>query len=296
MGLALALGCAPAPGVAQTQADRDPALQQTVTADERVAPAGESAVISAGHADLGATFTGDELEFLVRDDSQTPPVWRHLSDVVFQVGDEALQTLPEGSDFDFTGAHGGDSVWVIPQTEVHGVPWLGWNTQSPALLQRATGGVNMEFGGHEGEGDFSLFLQPGGFRQPQQLWNSRLDGTQRMWVEANTHTHANWVFTKPGVHLIGVRAVVTDDAGQEHRAEEVVKVAIGGQETVGAAQAASFSGPWRGDEAQGLQSEGSTTTLIALAVAAGVVGVVVALAVVAARRANRVRRQAGGQL
>ncbi|EEI16017.1 hypothetical protein [Corynebacterium lipophiloflavum] len=49
-------------------ADKDPALQQQVSAEERIAPAGERTVISAGHADLGATFVDGTLVFLMRDD------------------------------------------------------------------------------------------------------------------------------------------------------------------------------------------------------------------------------------
>ncbi|WP_408911041.1 choice-of-anchor M domain-containing protein [Corynebacterium gottingense] len=246
--LTLAAATSLAPVAGAQGMDNDPALQQTVRSDEAIAPAGEQAVISAGHVDLGATFDGDELTFLARDDSQDPPVWRRLDDVVFQVSDDAKQTLPDTGAFDFTGAGAGDDVWVIPQTEVQGVPWLGWNTQSPSLLERSSNGVSLEFGGHEGDGDFSLFLQPGGFHEPQLLWSSREDGTQPMWVEPNTHTHANWVFTQPGVQLVGVRAVVKDNEGNTHTDEEVVRIAVGSVTDPAEAQAAEFSGPWRGAE------------------------------------------------
>ncbi|MGV0432851.1 choice-of-anchor M domain-containing protein [Corynebacterium sp. 20_84] len=236
--------------LSQAPAD-DPALQQTVQDDEKIAPLGEKAVISAGHADLGPLYVDGEMTFMVRDDSQVPPVWRHLEDVVFEVSDEAKQTLPEGEDFDFTGAKAGDEVWVVPQNEVPGVPWLGWNTQSPKVVDTTDRGVSLEFGGHEGEGDFSLFLQSGGFSEPQQLWNSRLKGNQPMWVELNTHTHANWVFTKPGVHLVGARAVVKDKDGKEHVSEQVVRFAVGEGTDVQEAAAAEFAGPWRTAEGEG---------------------------------------------
>ncbi|WP_249399774.1 choice-of-anchor M domain-containing protein [Corynebacterium qintianiae] len=261
-------------------ADPDPALQQQVSAEERIAPAGERTVISHGHADLGATYVDGQLVFLVRDDSEVPPVWRHLDDVVFQVGDEAVQTLPETGDFDFTGAKPGENVWVIPQTEVAGVPWLGWNTQAPALLERSSAGVSLEFRGHDGPGDFSLFLQPGGFHQPQQLWNSRLEGTQPMWVQPNTHTHANWVFTGPGVHLVGVRAVVKDNAGQVHTDDQVVRIAIGTDPAE--AFDTEFAGPAAAQR---------STNLVALGIALAVGAVVVALAVIAALRASQRRRK-----
>lgn len=210
---------------AQVQ-DNNPALQQVVEANEAIAPLGERTVISAGHADLGAMFVDGQLQFLVRDDTHTPAVWRHLEDVVFEVGDAAKQTLPETNDFDFTGAKPGSDVWVVPQTEVAGVPWLGWNTQAPSLLERSTSGMSLEYGGHSGPGSFSLFVQPGGFHEPQQLWNSSTSGAQSMWVEPNTHTHANWVFTEVGVQLVKVRVNVEDTEGTVHTDEQVLRFAV----------------------------------------------------------------------
>lgn len=219
------IAAAPA-ATAQVQ-DNNPALQQVVDANETIAPEGERTVIDAGHVDLGPMFVDGNLQFLARDDTHEPAMWRHLNDIVFAVGDAAKQTLPDTNDFDFTGAKPGSDVWVVPQTEVAGVPWLGWNSQAPSLLERSTSGMSLEFAGHDGPGDFSLFVQPGGFHEPQQLWNSRTEGDQSMWVEPNTHTHANWVFTEPGVHLIKVRAKVEDTDGQVHTDEQVLRLAVG---------------------------------------------------------------------
>lgn len=295
--LLVAATIALAPTAGAQALDNDPALQQTVTADERIA--NDDAVISAGHVDLGARFDGDELTFLARDDSQDPPVWRSLDHVVLQVSDDAKQTLPDTGDFDFTGAGPGEDVWVIPQTEVQGVPWLGWNTQAPSLNERSSDGVSLEFGGHEGAGDFSLFLQPGGFHEPQLLWTSQVEGTQPMWVEPNTHTHANWVFTQPGVHLVGVRAVVKDNEGVTHTAEEVVRVAVGNDTDPAEAQAATFTGPFRGgdsaESSEGTASAEDAGTAIAgnanigLLVALGIGALVVALVVLLLLRSRKGR-------
>lgn len=280
MLLAAAIALAPTAG-AQT----DPALQQTVGDDEQIAEG--DAVISAGHVDLGTMFVDGELTMLARDDSQEPPVWRELDDVVLQVSDAAKQTLPESGEFDFTGAGAGEDVWVIPQTEVQGVPWLGWNTQAPSLLERSSNGVSLEFGGHEGDGEFSLFLQPGGFHEPQLLWTSRVDGTQPMWVEPNTHTHANWVFTEPGVHLVGVRAVVKDNEGVMHSDEQVVRVAVGDDTDPAQALRASFAGPFRGGEAAAEEEAPASGASTGLLVALGIGGLVIALVALLLVRARK---------
>ncbi|MDO5671056.1 MAG: choice-of-anchor M domain-containing protein [Corynebacterium sp.] len=222
----------------------DPALSQTVTADETIAAPGTPVVISAGHVDLGPLMEPG-LDLLARDDTAHPPVWRHLDDVVLHVPDTAAQELPAGEEFAFTGASPGEQVWVVPQTEVPGVPWLGWNTQSPALTQAADRGVTYEFAGHRGPGQFSLFLQNGGFEPPQQLWNSSAEGTQPFWVELNTHTHANWVFTEPGIHQVAVTVTVPLLDATSPTITRVLTFAVGEDIDLDQAQATEWEGEFR---------------------------------------------------
>lgn len=232
------------PVVALTQTQDDPSLEQTVTDAEDVVTLGTQKVFDHGHADLGPVVNTDsgETRFLVRDDSEFPPKWRHLSDTVFLVDDSAKQTLPEESQsFEFTGAKPGSQVWVIPQSEVHGVPWLGWNTQNPTLTKTADRGITLEFAGHEGDGQFSLFLQNGGFAEPQVLWTSAKNESQPMWVDLNTHTHANWVFTKPGVHKVAVRALIPLLDGTTKEITEVLTFAVG-KESLEKAKSAQWDG------------------------------------------------------
>lgn len=202
-------------------------LAQVVSADESVAPSGEAAVIDHGHVDMGALIVDGQAQFKARDDSQPTPVWRDPKDVVFAVDDKALQTLPETNDFAFTGAQPGSQVWVIPQTEVAGVPWLGWNTQAPSLTEVADRGVNIEFLGHSGPGDFSLFLQNGGFEAPQLLFSTAEHGEDSLWVDLHTHTHANWTFTEPGAHKVGLRLTTTTTSGEELSTDAVLNFAVG---------------------------------------------------------------------
>lgn len=228
---------------AVVHAEDDPALQQTVTDSENIAPAGESTVITQGHVDLGPLLIDGDLDFLARDDTADQPVWRHLDDVVFQLSDTAKQVLPESGDYDFTGAKAGDTVWAVPQTQVADVPWLGWNTQSPAITQNVQRGITLEYGGHQGPGQFSVFLQSGGFGKPQLLWDSNKSEAQPIWVDLKTHTHANWVFTEPGVHLVSmtVKAKMLD--GSEKSVSKILRFAVG----VDPAEAASAT--WQGQVA-----------------------------------------------
>ncbi|WJY67895.1 choice-of-anchor M domain-containing protein [Corynebacterium auris] len=287
--LTLAAALTVAPAALAATAPVDPALQQTVTADEAVASPGTAATIEAGHVDLGPLPGPDQGQFdlLARDDTSVPPVWRHTDDVVLRIGDAAAQTLPEGDQFEFTGAAPGQTVWVVPQTEVPGVPWLGWNTQNPDLIGAADRGVTFEFAGHEGPGQFSLFLQNGGFEPPQLLWNSAAEGTQPFFAELNTHTHANWVFTEPGIHQVALRVTVPLLDGTETSTTQVITFAVGDATDVEAAQATTWTGDFRAaaDSDTAAGPGASETSGIWWLLGAGVLLlVIVAAAVVAVSR------------
>lgn len=203
----------------------DPALEQSVGADEELLTG--AAVVDVGHVDLGPKVVDDAWVLAARDDSVTPAVWRDPNRVAIHVHDAARQTLPEGTAYDFTGARAGDQVWAVPQVEVPGVVWLGWNTQDPAVVQQADRGVTLRFTRVRGPGRMTLFLQPGNFAPPEVLVSSAQPGAQDVFVDANTHTHANWVFTEPGVYLVDVTFLADTAAGQHHEASTTLRFSVG---------------------------------------------------------------------
>ncbi len=218
-------------------------LAQVVSADEEVAAPGTEATIDHGHVDLGLLLVDGQAQFLARDDSAASPVWRDPADVVFDVGDNAQLTLPEDKAFSFVGAEPGSQVWVVPQTEQADVPWLGWNTQAPSLTDNVDRGLTMEFLGHQGPGEFSLFLQNGGFEEPQLLWSTATGATDGFWVDLGTHTHANWVFSEPGIHQVRVRMSgqgAGESAGSDVAAEATLTFAVGAGTDVAQAHAAQW--------------------------------------------------------
>lgn len=218
-------------------------LAQVVSADEEVAAPGTEATIDHGHVDLGLLLVDGQAQFLARDDSAATPVWRDPADVVFDVGDNAQLTLPEDKAFSFVGAEPGSQVWVVPQTEQADVPWLGWNTQAPSLTDNVDRGLTMEFLGHQGPGEFSLFLQNGGFEEPQLLWSTATGATDGFWVDLGTHTHANWVFSEPGIHQVRVRMSgqgAGESTGSDVAAEATLTFAVGTGTDVAQAHAAQW--------------------------------------------------------
>ena len=200
----------------------DPALEQNVAANE---PTSQTpAVIEAGHVDLGPRLIGGKLTVSLRDDSAASPVWRDPNKTVLRVREGALIQVPQGEDYKFLA----DSkrVYVLPQTQKTQLVWLGWNTQDPAVTKLIQGGVNMRIEQVKGPGRSWLILQEGTFGKPKVLADSAASA-QDIWVDTNTHVHANWIFSKPGIYLVKVSFKATGVDGKTYQATTTLRFAVG---------------------------------------------------------------------
>lgn len=216
-----ATGAATSPGTSATPS-ADPALEQNVAANE---PTSQTpAVIEAGHVDLGPRLIGGKLTVSLRDDSAASPVWRDPNKTVLRVRDGALIQVPQGEDYKFLA----DSkrVYVLPQTQKTQLVWLGWNTQDPAVTKLIQGGVNMRIEQVKGPGRSWLILQEGTFGKPKVLADSAASA-QDIWVDTNTHVHANWIFSKPGIYLVKVSFKATGVDGKTYQATTTLRFAVG---------------------------------------------------------------------
>lgn len=216
-----ATGAATSSGASATPS-ADPALEQNVAANE---PTSQTpAVIEAGHVDLGPRLIGGKLTVSLRDDSAASPVWRDPNKTVLRVRDGALIQVPQGEDYKFLA----DSkrVYVLPQTQKTQLVWLGWNTQDPAVTKLIQGGVNMRIEQVKGPGHSWLILQEGTFGKPKVLADSAASA-QDIWVDTNTHVHANWIFSKPGIYLVKVSFKATGVDGKTYQATTTLRFAVG---------------------------------------------------------------------
>lgn len=225
-------------------------LDQVVGDNEKLST--ERATIPQGHMDIGPRIIDNKWQLAIRDDSADTPTWRLPQDVVFTLGDKSILTVPESGDYDFTGAKAGSSAYVIPQSQIPGVPWLGWNTQSPDITKAVSRGINLTFLGAQGPGNVNVFLESGNFSKPTQLWDKRKTEPQPIWVDLHTHTHATWVFTEPGVYLLAMNASATGTDGKKYSNTSIFRFAVGPNVT--AEQA--FDTEWQGEipSAEGVQS------------------------------------------
>lgn len=198
ISLILAVG-AVSTGSAQTATD-DPALRQTIPADQGAARDG--ATLTTGHVDIGPRLRGDGWTFMIHDDTgDAGGVWRTFDRTVLRLTDAARREVPDDPRYGFLGVPAGTPVYIAPQTQDPEVVWIGWNTQDPEVVRRVNRGVTMTLRDVRGPGEVIVYVQSGSFGEPEELWNSARPG-RSTWIDLNTHAHANWVFTQPGVYQV----------------------------------------------------------------------------------------------
>ena len=180
-----------------------------------------------GHVDFGPTLNTGEWIIQIHDDTESPSYWRHLEDVVMKVDDASKLTVPDSAAYSFLEQEPGAEVWVVPQTQKTGVIWTGWNTQEPNVLNALDMGTTLNILGVEGPGDVSVYLQSGNFGDPQPLWSTHQPFPQQTWIEVNTHTHANWVFSDPGIYLVEIQFDADLNTGESVSARDTLRFAVG---------------------------------------------------------------------
>lgn len=220
----------------------DPGLDQTVADGEETELGVNSpkVTITEGHIDLGPRLVGDKWVLAARDDTAKTPVWRYPADMTFVLGENSVLRVPDKDEYKFLGVPPHTPVYVIPQNQVSGVPWLGWNTQAPELAAVGVSGLKLRLTGHEGPGEVQVFLQSGNFASPQKVWSTTGRKSSEIYLDVNTHTHANWVFTRPGVHLLQFEVQGTDGRGRRIFATAILRFAVGKKTTVAQAQATKW--------------------------------------------------------
>ncbi len=180
--------------------------------------------ITRGHIDLGPRIIDGEWAMLARDDTVSPPMWRHLSDVTMRVTDHARLSVPDDPGYAFLPK--GKQVHVVPQTQDPAVVWVGWSTQDPAVVDQLDRGAWLSLQTVHGPGRVTTFVA-NGFDPPSVLWDSAKGPGQRFWVNTNTHTHINWVFEEPGDYYLTVTVAAKTKAGTDIEAPARLHFLVG---------------------------------------------------------------------
>ncbi|MFD2675141.1 TIGR03773 family transporter-associated surface protein [Gulosibacter bifidus] len=202
-------------------------LNQVIDPNQQQAT--DQVVLDAGHIDFGPTLNTGEWAVQIHDDTTVPRYWRMPADVAIQVNDDSKLTVPDDDNYAFMGEAAGTEVYVVPQTQKENVIWTGWNTQEPNVLEQVDMGVTMSMTGFEGPGSLNVFLQSGNFGAPDLLYTTNEAMPQSTWIELNTHTHANWVFSKPGIYLVELEFSADLRDGTKVTARDTLRFAVGNE-------------------------------------------------------------------
>lgn len=146
---------------------------------------GDKLVIDHGHVDI-AVYTGESnnVDMAVQEDVTGSHVFRDPDTVVFAVGDAGKT----------------NGVYRIPQTQIDGVPWMGWNNQSMNPHKP----TQLSLTGVEGPGNVRVWMFGGLGGGDQEIFSTQ--GATDYTIPANTHAHANWDFDKPGYYTLQFQA------------------------------------------------------------------------------------------
>ncbi|WP_421777536.1 ABC transporter [Gardnerella sp. KA00603] len=146
---------------------------------------GDKLVIDHGHVDI-AVYTGDsnKVDMAVQEDVTGSHVFRDPDTVVFAVGDAGKT----------------NGVYRIPQTQIDGVPWMGWNNQSMNPHKP----TQLSLTGVEGPGNVRVWMFGGLGGGDKEIFSTQ--GATDYTIPANTHAHANWDFDEPGYYTLQFQA------------------------------------------------------------------------------------------
>ncbi|MFC8924201.1 TIGR03773 family transporter-associated surface protein, partial [Cellulosimicrobium sp. NPDC057127] len=169
-----------------------------VTSQVRTAAPGG---VTDGHFDFGSRVEDGGLVATVKDDRKQPASWVDPGSLTFRLDETAQDEVPAGSSFAFLG-EAGSTIWSIGQVQESGVPWLGWNTQHPTLVEAASGPVTYRLDAVDGPGELGVYATGNFGGVGQKFFGTMAGFGKSTEVTLNQHVHANWAFTEPGVYKV----------------------------------------------------------------------------------------------
>ena len=182
--------------VSRIRSDSETPNQAITTLNVQV---GSENGITDGHFDLGPAIENGQLVARIKDDRSVPAVWKDPASMTFALGEKARIKAPEALSY---AAAPGQDVWMIPATQIRGVPWLGMNSQREEIVTETSGQVRFSLLDVQGPGNVAVF-ESGSLGAG--IGTHVFDGAGTSYtLPANTHAHQNWVFTEPGSYQLTI--------------------------------------------------------------------------------------------
>ncbi|MFI6035965.1 choice-of-anchor M domain-containing protein [Streptomyces sp. NPDC051315] len=152
-------------------------------------------VIDDGHLDLAARPVDGKLRFQVKQGTSQSHQWHEPGRTVLHVRPAALRRITEG--FGFLGTVGAP-VWWLPESQVDGLLWPGWNTEEYRAAD-VDGPITYRLDKVQGPGAVTMF-NPGSLGAVDIAFDSG-DGLPDSYaLTAGRHSHFVWTFAAEGVY------------------------------------------------------------------------------------------------
>lgn len=163
--------------------------------------------ITEGHQDMALKDEGGDISFAVKDDQKEKEY--QSEEFAVEVAEKNKQRI---SDLKIPSLP--DEGWVLPQTQIKDVPWLGFNTQELSeeyLGSKQTATLSMAIASGPEDGRIVAFQNEG--IGDLKVRMDTEDGTA--WdYPGRSHSHPAFAFTKPGTYAVSFTFELPD--GSRH--------------------------------------------------------------------------------
>jgi surface-anchored protein len=192
-------------------------------------------IYRSGHAGIATKYSDGSLTMFLnvtpgcKDDAGNDlPVGEYSPDAIYIRASDAMKStrLP-GETWDFLGTDAGSDIWVMPQNNVEGLPYMGM-TAGKLVANDWSGQISYSLLGVDGPGNFSVWTTDA-FGAPTVYWQSSngCDGSDSLLLNVGSAQHVNWGFTAEGVYNAQVQFSGTVAGGDAVSTAETFTFLVG---------------------------------------------------------------------
>ena len=170
-----------------------------------------------GHADYHSVWDDGELTLAVRGDGG---VEFTSNEIAMYADTNAIEERPDDAAYDFIGVAAGEPIYVLPSSQVPGVPFLGFSygiipnglfasyvPDDPRITSSTPRPyIRLELADMRTDsgGEFSLWSTPSSGPRVYMTTIDGISSEDSLWISG--HLHRNIAFTEPGIYEIDVFA------------------------------------------------------------------------------------------
>lgn len=184
-------------------------------------------IIRHGHIDQAAAFDGKDLRVFANDGSDPANVIaRQSGTFAFAVPEKTKRTIPaDAPGYEEYAKAYPEGVWVLPESQEDGVPWVGFSTEKVDYRLLSSDGVTVKLRNFSGPG--RMFTGNFGLQDGFVKKLDSQDEKSFISYPYPTHDHEAMYFTKPGIYTADLVYVLHLSDGTQREAVLAVTFLVG---------------------------------------------------------------------